>query len=950
MSDRDYLHSATASSAPTHDIPFSTAFEALTGHKPMSWQRRLFDFLRRGWLPDAIDLPTGLGKTSVMAIWLLARAFLETGSVLPRRLIYVVDRRVVVDQATAEAERIAGGLGRNGVVYDDLRERLGLQPGQNLLISTLRGGRADNREWTYDAAAPAIVIGTIDMIGSRLLFCGYRMSRWSRSMQAGLLGIDSLIVLDEAHLSPAFCKAVPRALHLQTSTSNSNLSAARFLLLSATLGESDGRRIFCLEASDHDDPIVASRTGRLKPTKRLTFIETVSAKGGLGEALAREAAGRDERAQAVLVYCDSRRDANAIADKLRRTLGKGRENDVRLITGARRGYERDDLASTDTYRAFTYESGNRATPSDGRTRFLVCTAAGEVGADLDGDTAVMDLVPLERMIQRLGRVNRRGVCAAPAPVSIYYDAAVLNRSSSEPDETKEAEAARLSATKTALQNLPALDGGGVDGSPSHLGAIGHEVHKAASTPPPEIIPTIEHEHVEAWALTSLKDHPGRPDVEPFMRGVVKEDPQTAIAWRADVGRLATLPDSKIEQALAAARLQPAEVLEAPTSEVVEVLMQRLKSLRKKWSQQKNGKPAATGPRYLLVFKGGKLAGQRALAPEGAHPNQPVRGGREIPLLEEDPKRLFGFLRDATVLLEPDIGGLKDDGALGECDARPRLHVHSNLVVRCVWPQDEENKQRVELVGAPPQLIDHYGADALRDLVPALRHRLALRRSWSARLRNETEDHEGPLLEYWKPWDIDGETSATARSQSLSEHHSWARTEMKHVARRLHLPDSLADTLTRAVAVHDLGKDRKGWQDGVGAPDDGRPYAKSDRRGSGVGTYRHEFGSVRDALYKNTAALDGLEDDLRELALHLIAAHHGRARPSIPAEDEEEIFKEVLDQDALDAALRYIRLQRRWGPWGLAWLEALLRSVDATVSRRLDQEATPVGPADIEAAR
>ena len=40
--------------------------------------------------------------------------------------------------------------------------------------------------------------------------------------------------------------------------------------------------------------------------------------------------------------------------------------------------------------------------------FLIATSAGEVGVDLDADHMVCDLVPWERMVQRLGRVNRRG--------------------------------------------------------------------------------------------------------------------------------------------------------------------------------------------------------------------------------------------------------------------------------------------------------------------------------------------------------------------------------------------------------------------------------------------------------------------------------------------------------------------------------------------------------------
>ena len=82
-------------------IPFESAFPALTGHRALHWQRRLFGQLLLGEIPSLCDLPTGLGKTSVIPIWAIALAQqILCGSVtLPRRLVYIVNRRTVVLEA-----------------------------------------------------------------------------------------------------------------------------------------------------------------------------------------------------------------------------------------------------------------------------------------------------------------------------------------------------------------------------------------------------------------------------------------------------------------------------------------------------------------------------------------------------------------------------------------------------------------------------------------------------------------------------------------------------------------------------------------------------------------------------------------------------------------------------------------------------------------------------------
>ncbi len=87
---------------------FGEVFASLTAEKderyqPFRWQLRLLRRLLNADLPRAVDVPTALGKTSIMALWLIA---LAEGARLPRRLVYVVDRRAVVDQATRFAERL----------------------------------------------------------------------------------------------------------------------------------------------------------------------------------------------------------------------------------------------------------------------------------------------------------------------------------------------------------------------------------------------------------------------------------------------------------------------------------------------------------------------------------------------------------------------------------------------------------------------------------------------------------------------------------------------------------------------------------------------------------------------------------------------------------------------------------------------------------------------------
>lgn len=552
---------------------FQDIFNRLTGHVPYRWQERLYQaHLSRGrdGLPSALDIPTGLGKTSVMAAWLAAR-HLGAGD-LPRRLVYVVDRRAVVDQATAEADKLAKG-------WNELA-------GMPLAVSTLRGQHADNRAWLADPAAPAIIVGTVDMIGSRLLFEGYNLSRGMRPNQAGLLGVDSLMVLDESHLCPPF-EALLREIETAAELRGAAPEAAalirplRLLSLSATGdAQSAAAETFRLEPQDERDPPVAER---LHADKRLTVADMPD--GGKPElALAETARALVEHVPArVLVFCHRRTLALKIREALEKGWPRGERPEIALLVGARRGWERERLAAQ--LDAGGWLGGGAYTPPD-RPAFLVATSAGEVGVDLDADHMVCDLVPAERMIQRLGRVNRRGGDGRTARIRVLVLPADKKRKSSDD------EADRLQAVREFLATLPAGAHGENEGSriasPAALVAAKQahpDLLARASTPKP-LRPALTRALVDNWSLTSLREHPGRPRPGPWLRGWQDDErPQSTLLWRRWLpwhqgpgSKTEGPPDrAVVTEYFAAARPHPAEQLEIWTDEALTILIARAKA-------------------------------------------------------------------------------------------------------------------------------------------------------------------------------------------------------------------------------------------------------------------------------------------------------------------------------------------------------------------------------------
>lgn len=574
------------------DDEFARQFAFLTGHSPLQWQTRLFRrFLDAdGGIPPALDLPTGLGKTMVMAIWLIARTVNRR---LPRRLAYVVDRRAVVDQATEIAIELRERVKQNG----EFQRSLGLEE-RSLPISTLRGQHVDNQEWLENPAAPAIIVGTVDMIGSRLLFEGYGTSRKMRPYHAGLLGADSLVVLDEAHLAPPFERLVESIAKDEREfgprgSLRGIVPAFRLMSLSATR-RTDVAGTFRLIDADFDDVVMQ----RLNACKRLS-IENLADGEKLPERLAKEAWTLSQDGTAavrVIVFCNSREDAATARSAVEKLIAAARKDgelaeqpETELFVGGRRVLERQ--AAADWLRSRGFIAGTKEKPT--HAVFVFATSAGEVGVDLDADHMASDLVAWERMVQRLGRVNRRGegdarivVVASPdpAPGKAVKEALVKSTSTRTDKEAKaiaaheiEVEIAR--AKRRPLELLP-CDGDGIcDASPGAIrmlklsaelptGPIDasdaeersrRRVILSAATTPVPLHPALTRALVDAWSMTSLKEHTGRPVVEPWLRGWVDDEPQTAVVWRT---RVPIRPDGNEEGKAALKRTEVAAFFEA----------------------------------------------------------------------------------------------------------------------------------------------------------------------------------------------------------------------------------------------------------------------------------------------------------------------------------------------------------------------------------------------------
>jgi CRISPR-associated endonuclease/helicase Cas3 len=587
----------------THN-DFAAFFRAIWGFDPFPWQQDLLQRLAtgedprrnysagRGKWPDVLDLPTGSGKTAAIDIAVFHLALDAAKGIerqAPLRIAFVVDRRLIVDDAFARAERLSQALGWS--LLDDqeakdlearkpdladsicrvrgepvvrhaslqLSELAGLnQP--PLVARSLRGGAPREDDWARTPVQPTILCSTVDQVGSRLLFRGYGVSDRMRPIHAGLLGSDCLILLDEAHLSEPFRQTLEAIKRLRAP----DTAPFGFAVLTAT-PSIKAKQLFELGAEDYSNPTLSARVKASKPARlvEITSKQGVDTESRRIEMICAEAKAtltnlKGKIVNPVLgVVLNRVSRARAVFEQLRQELGP---QIVKLIIGPARAVDRDKRAG-ELAPIRTGQGKSRGEMTD--PLVVVATQTIEAGVDIDFDGLVTEAAPLDALRQRFGRLNRAGR-------DIAVEAVVLAHKD---DTGSKAEdpvyGDRIAKSWTKLQQLGAEANGVVDfGIGALRGRINQEETGALATPTVDA-PVLFPAYADLWSHTSPIPN-ADPEVAVFLHGPDRSPATVQFVWRADIDEQSNLRPAMKHEAERARLIELLKLAPPRSAEAVEV--------------------------------------------------------------------------------------------------------------------------------------------------------------------------------------------------------------------------------------------------------------------------------------------------------------------------------------------------------------------------------------------
>lgn len=394
---------------------YTAWFERRTGKVPFQWQEGVgADPVCRDRL---VQIPTGYGKTLGVALPWLYHRVARGDATWPTRLIWVLPMRVLVEQTEAVLHNV---LEREGLLW---RWRDGEPHAGKVGLHVLMGG-ATAGDWHLHPEQPAILIGTQDMLLSRALNRGYGAARARWPTDFGLLSQDALWVLDEVQLmdvglaTAAQLAAFRKQDEVEDSgaVASGRLKSCRTWAMSATVQRgwlkkspdtgawADGLAEVGLAVEDKS---AALWTHTHKPVEQVQAPDIKA----LVETVIQRHDGTPRADARTLVVVNTVKRAVEVFKALQAAVrGRSAQPRLDLLHSRFRPLERQQWRDVALGEA-RFESG----------QIIVATQVIEAGVDLSVDLLVTDCCPWPALIQRLGRLARRGGTGRAVVVDLDLD-------------------------------------------------------------------------------------------------------------------------------------------------------------------------------------------------------------------------------------------------------------------------------------------------------------------------------------------------------------------------------------------------------------------------------------------------------------------------------------------------------------------------------------------------
>ncbi len=343
-----------------------------------------------------INIPTGLGKTAAVVLaWLWNRVHLQNPK-WPRRLVYCLPMRTLVEQTDGEVKE---WLNAHGLLWNGKPANRVGKVGVHILM-----GGEDAGEWDIYPEENAILIGTQDMLLSRALNRGYGMSRYRWPMHFGLLNNDCLWVMDETQLMGVGVETSAQLDGFRHDEKILTFGACPTWWMSATLDEAR------LATVDRPKPVGGWPTEKLSDTEQTSGQphKLISAQKKLSPApLTLNSTTKGSYAKQLAALIKDCHQPGTLTLVVVNRVSRAREVFTTLTGGKKPLYAPERVALIHSrFRSIDRERHTGLLFGDG-DRIVIATQAVEAGVDVSARLLVTELAPWSSLVQRMGRCNRR---------------------------------------------------------------------------------------------------------------------------------------------------------------------------------------------------------------------------------------------------------------------------------------------------------------------------------------------------------------------------------------------------------------------------------------------------------------------------------------------------------------------------------------------------------------